>query len=234
MRALGWAEADIVEVDVDDTTAKALAIALNRSAELATWEKSTLGVLLDALQGEFPLGDLGFDQKELDDLIQREPVPVEDPRPHEPPENATTKNGDMWILGDHRLLCGDSTTAADVARLLASDTPSLLSTDPPELRAIIPHFAGHRPGHEPDGPGAPPDGIGVSPRTKGRSGGPPNGRSAPRGDHSSHIIAPAWRTDRSFDGDAEGGSRPYRDDRRTCGQRLGMTASLRSSDSTAS
>jgi DNA modification methylase len=131
MRALGWTEADIVEVDVDDTTATALAIALNRSAELATWDKSALGVLLDALQGEFPLGDLGFDQKELDDLIQREPVPVEDPGPQEPPEKPTTKTGDLWILGDHRLLCGDSTSAADVARLLAGDTPNLLSTDPP-------------------------------------------------------------------------------------------------------
>lgn len=69
MRQLGWAEADVSEIDVDDTTATALAIALNRSGETATWDAAALTKLIESLKDEFPIGDLGFDQKALDELL---------------------------------------------------------------------------------------------------------------------------------------------------------------------
>jgi len=56
---------------------------------------------------------------------------VDDPGPEEPPETPVSRPGDLWILGKHRLLCGDSTNEDDVARLMGDDTAALLSTDPP-------------------------------------------------------------------------------------------------------
>jgi ParB-like chromosome segregation protein Spo0J len=63
MHELGWTEAEIVELDVDDVTATALAIALNRSSDLAAWDLPALSKLLDSLQSDFELEDLGFDEK---------------------------------------------------------------------------------------------------------------------------------------------------------------------------
>jgi ParB-like chromosome segregation protein Spo0J len=67
MRALGWQEAEVVDLDVDDATATAIAIALNRSGERATWDVAALSQLIESLKDEFPIGDLGFNEKELDD-----------------------------------------------------------------------------------------------------------------------------------------------------------------------
>jgi DNA modification methylase len=132
MRALGWTEADIVEVDVDDTTATALAIALNRSAETATWDVAALTQILDALKTEFPMEELGFDQKALDDLLaDLAPIEVEQDEVPAPPDAATTRTGDVWLLGRHRLLCGDSASSEDVDRLLAGASVHLVNMDPP-------------------------------------------------------------------------------------------------------
>jgi hypothetical protein len=131
MRELGWTEADIVEVDVNDTQAAAMAITLNRSGELAMWDLPALGKILDSLKDEFPLEDLGFDAKDLDELIAQEPVDLDDPGPQEPPERATSRPGDLWQLGEHRLLCCDSTKPSDIERLLAGERPTLFSSDPP-------------------------------------------------------------------------------------------------------
>ena len=132
MRALGWTEADIVEVDVDDTTAAALGIALNRSAESATWDVEALIRTIESIKDDFPLGDLGFDQKELDALVADiAPVEVVQDEVPAPPDAATTRTGDVWQLGRHRLLCGDSASADDVDRLLARAPVHLLNCDPP-------------------------------------------------------------------------------------------------------
>jgi DNA modification methylase len=132
MRALGWTEADIVEVDVDDTTATALAIALNRSAETATWDVEALSRVLESLKCEFPLGDLGFDQKALDDLVaDLAAIEVVQDEVPAPPDAATTRTADVWQLGRHRLMCGDSASADDADRLLAGAPMHLLNCDPP-------------------------------------------------------------------------------------------------------
>ena len=96
MRELGWTESDIVEVDLNDTQAATLAITLNRSGELATWDLPALGKILDNLKDEFPLEDLGFDQKAIDELLAGigEAEVVEDEVPA-PPDAATSRTGDV-------------------------------------------------------------------------------------------------------------------------------------------
>ncbi len=133
LREIGVAEVDVVLVDVDDLNATALGIALNRTAELAGWDDDTLGRLLAELQ-ETPDFDhlvAGFTDAEIDRLLgpsAGESDPDEIPPA---PEEPVAQPGDLWLLGDHRLLCGDATDPDDVARLLDGAQPELLVTDPP-------------------------------------------------------------------------------------------------------
>ena len=137
MRALGWTHADVVELDVDDVAATSLGIALNRTAELAEWDLPVLSRLLQSLEVEGALDGVGFDEKEisriLDEVvasgeslegITQDDVPL-------PPETATTVAGDLWELGSHRLLCGNSSSRVDLTRLLGGKRIQLVNTDPP-------------------------------------------------------------------------------------------------------
>jgi DNA modification methylase len=138
MKALGWKEADIVELDIDDLKATALGIALNRTAESAEWNLTALTGLLQQLQAEDALSGVGFEDADIDGLLrqlEKEVAAAEsaDPGPQEPPEIPVTKLGDLWLLGEHRLLCGDSTQAADVARLMNGEQAQLLCCDAPYL-----------------------------------------------------------------------------------------------------
>ena len=58
-----------------------------------------------------------------------EPSEVDDPGPEEPPENPVTRREDLWLLGEHRLLCGDSTSTENMQRLVGEERPSLLATE---------------------------------------------------------------------------------------------------------
>jgi DNA modification methylase len=149
MRKLGWTECDIVELEVDDLKATALGIALNRTAELAEWDPPVLARLLEELKKEDALDGVGYTTEDIDALIAEveagTPVEVDDPGPEDPPEIPTSRRGDLWILGDHRLLCGDSTNADDVKRLMAGETAALLSTDPPYL---VDYTGNDRPIHD--------------------------------------------------------------------------------------
>jgi len=133
MRSLGWTHADVVELDLSETQATALGIALNRTAELAEWDEQALGKLLASLEVDDALDGVGFDDDELKEALAAliEPGAVEDPGAVEPPAIATSQRGDVWLLGDHRLMCGDSTSSADFARLMRGEHATLLSTDPP-------------------------------------------------------------------------------------------------------
>ena len=137
LKKLGWTECDVVEMDVDDLTATALGIALNRTGETSTWDETTLVKLLQELRAEDALDGVGFNTDDIDDLLARldEEInagnEVDDPGPGEPPENPVSRTGDLWILGDHRLLCGNSTHPADLSRLMDGEKATLLSTDPP-------------------------------------------------------------------------------------------------------
>jgi len=113
---------------------KAYRIADNRTADLAEWDYDLLPLELGELRSaDYDLALLGFDEVELAKLLDsgvKDGLTDPDEVP-EPPDEATTRPGDLWILGDHRLLCGDSGRAEDVDRLLAGADVHLVSTDPP-------------------------------------------------------------------------------------------------------
>ena len=131
LKALGWKEVRIVRSTLEGSEATAYAIADNRTAELAEWDDDALSQTLAALQIENE--DLalatGFDEKDIDALLA--PTEIEEDDVPEPPVDPITKSGDLWILGDHRVLCGDSTKAEDVERLMAGAKAELMVTDPP-------------------------------------------------------------------------------------------------------
>lgn len=139
MKTLGWVECDVVELDLDDTQATALGIALNRTGELASWDMPALSKLLESFKGTEVYDALGFDEKELGELLDeviKAGQSLEDlleDTPPAPPDEATTRAGDLWLLGGHRLLCGDSTSSEDMARLMGGEKAVLLATDPPYL-----------------------------------------------------------------------------------------------------
>ncbi len=113
---------------------KALRIADNKTAEIAEWNLELLPIELSELEGmDFDLGLLGFDQDELTKLLDpgvQEGMTDADEIPA-PPDEAITKPGDLWILGEHRLLCGDSSSPEDLDRLLDGQPIHLCNTDPP-------------------------------------------------------------------------------------------------------
>jgi DNA modification methylase len=135
MQALGWIECDVVELELSEIEATALGIALNRTSELASWSDDALAKILSTLRAEDALEGVGFDEHEIDELLAnldgQMPALVDDQGPEPPAVNPITRTGDLWILGDHRLLVGDSTKADDVARVLGGEKAELLSTDSP-------------------------------------------------------------------------------------------------------
>lgn len=130
-KALGWKEITIVRSPLAGAEATAYAIADNRSAELAEWDDDVLAQTLAALQieDEELAVATGFDMKEIEALTA--PTEVEEDEVPEPPADPITKPGDLWLLGEHRLLCGDSTKAEDVERLMNGAKAGIMVTDPP-------------------------------------------------------------------------------------------------------
>ena len=128
---LGYTEIAIVRSPLKGSEATAYAIADNRTAELAEWDEGSLAEQLAALQiedEELALAT-GFDEADIDALLAPDEV-IEDEVP-EPIAVAITKRGDVWLLGSHRVMCGDSTSADDVARLMHGEKAQLMFTDPP-------------------------------------------------------------------------------------------------------
>lgn len=112
---------------------KAYIIADNRLALNAGWDEDMLKVELEELNDlEFDISLLGFEDKEIESLLSEptEGLTDEDAVP-DLPEEPTTKLGDLWILGEHRLLCGDSTSIDDVDKLMDGQLADMLLTDPP-------------------------------------------------------------------------------------------------------
>jgi DNA modification methylase len=120
-----------------DAQARAYRIADNQIALNAGWDETTLAAELARLKEDgLDLDLLGFGEDELDRLLSGPDLDNagsesdEDNVP-DPPKDAVTRPGDLWLLGSHRLLCGDATSASDVARLLDGAKPHLMVTDPP-------------------------------------------------------------------------------------------------------
>jgi DNA modification methylase len=134
-KRLGWDTINCVVTDLKSSDAISYAIADNRTAELAEWDDEVLAAQLNGLLADDPelMEVAGFTEEELAALLadsEIEPEVIEDEVP-EPPVDPITKPGDLWILGNHRLLCGDSTKAEDVERLMAGAKADLFFTDPP-------------------------------------------------------------------------------------------------------
>ncbi|HUU90072.1 MAG TPA: DNA modification methylase [Phycisphaerae bacterium] len=123
-----------VATDLTPEQAKAYRLADNRVADLATWDYDLLPIELKDLQAaDFDLALLGFDDDELAGLLDpgvKDGLTDPDDVP-EPPDEAVTQPGDLWILGDHRLLCGDAGSTEDVDRVLDGAGIHLVNTDPP-------------------------------------------------------------------------------------------------------
>lgn len=120
MVASGWTEAQ----------KRAYRLADNQLALNAEWDSKALGLELGALkEGGFDLGLVGFDPQALRQFMaspRGDPDEVPDA-----PATPISRTGDLWLLGEHRVLCGDATKAEDVGRLLGGAKPHLMVTDPP-------------------------------------------------------------------------------------------------------
>jgi DNA modification methylase len=134
-RLLGLTQVPVIELaHLSAAQKRAYVLADNRLAENAGWDKELLALELSELQtSEFDLGLLGFSDDELDDLLNsgdKEGLTDDDAVP-EVQEVAITQPGDIWLLGQHRLLCGDSTKADDLKRLMRDELADMAFTDPP-------------------------------------------------------------------------------------------------------
>src|SRR3954454_15802101 len=111
---------------------KAFRLLVNRSVTWADWDEELLALELQEIQGlDFDLDLTGFEQAEIEELLAL-PAGEEAAMACPPvPEVATSRFGDLWLLGEHRVLCGDSTSPDAVQRLLEDRKPFLLVTDPP-------------------------------------------------------------------------------------------------------
>ena len=131
---LGYTEIECIVVDLDKTSEKALNIALNKIQ--GDWDEEKLESLLKELKTEnFDLDLTGFNSEEINDLLDDFFETTEDEfdvdKAVEEIKTPISKKGDIWILGNHRLMCGDSTSAEDVNNLINGATMDLCITDPP-------------------------------------------------------------------------------------------------------
>ena len=116
------------DVDLDSPEGAALAIADNRAAELGLdWDPDELAHPADTFDLDLDGLDLGhIELPDVDEAPEGDPDAVPEVK-----EEATSRTGDLWLLGEHRVLCGDSTSADDVARLMNGERAQLVHADPP-------------------------------------------------------------------------------------------------------
>lgn len=123
-KQLGMTEVPCIRLDnLTDEQRRAYALAHNKTAELSTWDAELLPAEISGIH-EYDMSEFGF--------IPPAETGIEDDY-EEPEENKepTSKRGQVWLLGDHRLICGDATDPDDMRRLMAGDAADLCVTDPP-------------------------------------------------------------------------------------------------------
>src|SRR5260221_709870 len=131
-RKLGIAEVPVILCDEwTSAQVKAFRLMVNRSVTWADWDEELLALELQELkESDFDLDLTGFDPGEIDSLLALEDDERANATPPLP-ESPVSRLGDLWLLGTHRLLYGDATSAEAVARLLADRKPRLMVSDPP-------------------------------------------------------------------------------------------------------
>ena len=133
-KSLGMAEVPcIMADDLTDDQIRAFRLADNKVGEFAEWDMDLLGDELDAIAEacDIDMGEFGFDLS--DDDEETEVVEDEVPEEVEP----VCKKGEIWQLGEHRLMCGDSTSADDVALLMNGERADIVLTDPPYGISVV-------------------------------------------------------------------------------------------------
>ena len=122
---LGIEQVPVIHLDhLTDEQRRAYALAHNKTAEMSVWDFDILGEELDGIF-DIDMSDFGFDLSEEEE--ETEVIEDEIPQEVEP----VAKQGDIWQLGRHRLMCGSSTDASNIDDLLNGNTPDLIYTDPP-------------------------------------------------------------------------------------------------------
>jgi DNA modification methylase len=150
-KSMGMPTVPVVWFDGSELDATAFSIADNKTHDFAAFDEPALAMILQRLQAEDGLEGVGFSTDEIDELLKKVQDDalgngnVDDPGPGEPPAEPVSRPGDLWLLGEHRLLAGDSTKAEDVARVLGGEKAALLSTDPPYC---VDYTGNDRPIHE--------------------------------------------------------------------------------------
>ena len=135
-RKLGMDVVPVVPMShLTDTQRRALILADNKIGENASWDDELLGLELTELRElGFNLDLTGFSPEEWDALINGDEAKdglTDDDAVPEVPETPVSKTGDVWVLGEHKLLCGDATKAPDYAALLGDELVDMTFTDPP-------------------------------------------------------------------------------------------------------
>jgi site-specific DNA-methyltransferase (adenine-specific) len=134
-RSLGWSEIAANVEALDDASAVAFMLADNRTADLGGYDDSVLAAILAEQETAANLAATGYDADDVAAILAA--AQIADTRdadaapPLPEPADLYVEPGDLWALGHHRLLCGDATDPAAVARLMGSDTVDLLWTDAP-------------------------------------------------------------------------------------------------------
>jgi DNA modification methylase len=130
----GEAEVPVLVLDVDEAEADKILATFDPIGAMADADAAQLDSLLREVQtGNQALADMLEELAESNGILGdlKDPKEIEEDEIPEPPADPITKPGDMWLLGDHRLLCGDSTKAEDVERLMAGAKADLCFTSPP-------------------------------------------------------------------------------------------------------
>jgi hypothetical protein len=132
-RQLAIAEVPVILCDEwSPAQVKAFRLMVNRSVTWAEWDDELLALEMQELQEmNFDLDLTGFDGDEIDHLVLNAEDDLDADAVPPLPENPTSRTGDLWLCGPHRILCGDATSAEAVSRLLAGRQPWVMITDPP-------------------------------------------------------------------------------------------------------
>jgi DNA modification methylase len=135
LEKLGATEAPVIFLDLSETDARVYSVFDNKSVENTEWDFPKLADLLTELDGlNVDLELTGFSPEEIEDIVVGPTGHEADPQDDEVPDvpkTALTKPGDVWVLGDHRLLCGDATKGEDVRRVMGGEDVVAVVTDPP-------------------------------------------------------------------------------------------------------